>query len=103
MLDCAAHRFFSHAVLADRDLYEAFCRAAASWLDDFALFMALKQYHNFAVWSRWKPAIRWREPAALKAWRERLAEPIAVEKFQQFVFLGRGASCGNTATAAESA
>jgi 4-alpha-glucanotransferase len=65
---------------------EAFCRANQHWLDDFALFTALKAQHNGATWTRWEPAARDREPAALEKWGERLAAPIAAQKFLQFVF-----------------
>jgi 4-alpha-glucanotransferase len=86
LLESAAQRFLERAASADRERFDSFCQANAGWLDDFALFMALKQYHNLSVWSRWDPSIRWREPAALSSWRERLAQPIAVQKFQQFAF-----------------
>lgn len=86
LLESAARRFFESASPDDRLRFNTFCQANAGWLDDFALFMALKQHHNFSVWSRWDPAIRWREPAALTLWRQKLAEPVAVQKFQQFAF-----------------
>ena len=86
LLESAARRFFHRAEPRDREQFDAFCRVNTHWLDDFALFMALKQYHDYAVWSRWDPGIRWREPAAMANWRQRLAEAIAVQKFQQFAF-----------------
>ena len=33
--------------------YGQFCEKEADWLDDFALFMALKEAHNGAQWSEW--------------------------------------------------
>jgi 4-alpha-glucanotransferase len=89
LLESAARRFFRVAEPADRERFEVFCQAYAGWLDDFALFMALKQCNNGAVWSHWDRDIRWREPQALAKWRERLAEPIAVQKFQQFAFFSQ--------------
>jgi 4-alpha-glucanotransferase len=89
LLESAARQFFQGAAPSDRARFEAFCSANAQWLDDFALFMALKQHHNFAVWSRWEPAIRWREPAALASWSEKLADQIAVQRFQQFAFFAQ--------------
>jgi 4-alpha-glucanotransferase len=86
LLESAARNFFRTAASEHRHRFDAFCGANAPWLDDFALFMALKGHHNFAVWSRWDPAIRSREPAALASWREKLADAIAVQKFQQFAF-----------------
>jgi 4-alpha-glucanotransferase len=89
LLESAARRFFAKGSSGDRQRFDSFCQANAGWLDDFALFMALKQYHNGAVWSHWDPSIRWREPAALASWREKLAESIAVQKFQQFAFFSQ--------------
>ena len=58
LLESAARQFFQSAAPSDRALFEAFCSANAPWLEDFALFMALKQHHDFAVWSRWEPGNR---------------------------------------------
>jgi len=89
LLESAARQFFKGAKPADRERFDAFCRANAGWLDDFALFMALQQHHQDAVWSHWDASIRWRKPAALASWREKLAEPVAVQKFQQFAFFSQ--------------
>ncbi len=66
--------------------FEAFSEANQHWLNDFALFAALKQHHNLVAWTQWEPGARDRDPAALAKWRERLAAPIAAQKFLQFVF-----------------
>jgi len=64
--------------------YRALCQG---WLPDFALFMALKAAHGGeAVWSRWEPEIGARQPAALAAWRSRLADEIAFVEFTQYMF-----------------
>ena len=86
LLEFAASRFFENVSAADRERFDAFCSENAGWLDDFALFMALKQHNSGAVWSRWESSIRWRKPAAMAAWREKLRQPVAVQKFQQFAF-----------------
>jgi len=60
---------------------------SAGWLPDFALFMAAKAAHGGeAVWSRWDPGIAARKPAAMAAWRARLADEIAFVEFTQFLF-----------------
>ncbi|MBI3242045.1 MAG: 4-alpha-glucanotransferase [Chloroflexi bacterium] len=66
--------------------FEAFCRAQASWLDDFALFMALKESQNGAVWSTWTPDLVSRQPRALAAARESLAEAVESQRLRQFLF-----------------
>jgi 4-alpha-glucanotransferase len=66
--------------------FREFCEANQHWLDDFALFMALKEHHHFVEWTRWEPGARDRDPKALAKCREQLAKPIAAQKFLQFVF-----------------
>jgi 4-alpha-glucanotransferase len=74
------------AMASDRSGFDAFCEANRHWLDDFALFMALKQQHQMASWTQWEPGARDRDPKALARWREQLAGPIAAQKFLQFAF-----------------
>ncbi len=42
-----------------------------AWLDDFALFMALKDQHHMESWEHWEPELRRREPGALEESFER--------------------------------
>lgn len=69
-----------HAVFA------AYTVANSSWLDDFALFAALKSEYKDGVWTSWPRDIRFRKPSAVRAARERLASEIRYHKFVQFVF-----------------
>jgi len=69
-----------------RSGFEEFCETNAHWLDDFALFMALKEAHHGVAWTQWEPAARDRDPKALAKWREQLTAPIASQKFLQFAF-----------------
>jgi len=78
--------FQRQATPAQRDAFHQFCQANAFWLDDYALFMALKRHHGGGVWSQWKPEIATRQPAAVQRWSERLREEIEREKYQQFLF-----------------
>ena len=89
LLESAGRRFFARASSGDQKRFDSFCQANAGWLDDFALFMALKRQHGGTPWTHWEPSIRWREPAALATWREELAQPIAIQKFQQFAFFSQ--------------
>lgn len=62
-----------------------FRKAQASWLDDFALFSALKDQRG-GVWTEWEPALRDRQPEALAHARIELAQQIDYHAFCQFVF-----------------
>jgi 4-alpha-glucanotransferase len=84
LLVSAAQRFFASA--GDRSAYDAFCSTHAAWLDDFALFMAVKHCHGGGTWTLWDGGIRSRDPVAMAAWRNRLAREIEVQKFLQFTF-----------------
>ncbi|HEX5230075.1 MAG TPA: 4-alpha-glucanotransferase [Bryobacteraceae bacterium] len=66
--------------------FRDFCEANRRWLDDFALFMALKEAHQGVGWTRWEAGARDRDPKALQEWRERLAPAIETYKFLQFAF-----------------
>src|SRR5438128_10069577 len=48
-----------------REPFDAFYREEMSWLDDFALFMALKNAHGGKSWQDWPPPLLRREPRAL--------------------------------------
>ncbi|MGA2880371.1 MAG: 4-alpha-glucanotransferase [Bryobacteraceae bacterium] len=66
--------------------FDDFCRGKQHWLDDFALFTALKAEHQGAGWTHWETGARDRDPKLLARWREQLAGPIAAQKFLQFAF-----------------
>jgi 4-alpha-glucanotransferase len=69
-----------------RDAFEKFSLHSAGWLDDYALFRALKDAHGGVAWNEWEPTLRSREPAALKQAREQFHEEIEAQKFYQFLF-----------------
>jgi len=66
--------------------YENFVNANGHWLDDYALFIGLKERFSGAPWNEWPREIRDRTQPALNEWTERLAEKIKQEKFNQFLF-----------------
>jgi len=61
--------------------FRAFADAHASWLDDYALFMALKDAHGGAAWTTWERGAAFRDPAALARWREQLAHGEMITQF----------------------
>ncbi len=59
----------------------------SEWLPDYALFMALKRYFDMRAWTQWPDDdIRLRKPAAIKKYREELAEDIKLFTYIQFLF-----------------
>ena len=68
------------------DAYAAFVAAAAGWLPDYTLFMALKQHFQGLPWNQWQPAVSQRRPEAINHYRQLLAGEIEYQTFLQFVF-----------------
>lgn len=69
--------------------YANFEAANAHWLDDYALFTALKESFSGAPWNEWPVEIRDRWQQAIDYWTQRLAERIKREKFHQFLFFSQ--------------
>ena len=65
---------------------EDFCRENSSWLSDFALFMALKDRFGGKPWYQWDEKLKFRNPAAIEAARQELAEEIRFFCFVQYLF-----------------
>jgi 4-alpha-glucanotransferase len=70
----------------DQSAFLKFCENESVWLEDFALFLALRQKFNLQSWNHWPEAYKNRDVEVLNAAREELAEAIAVNKFSQFIF-----------------
>jgi len=68
-----------------QDDFRAFCDMHSSWLDDFALFSALKTHFEGRVWSAWPEELRDRQPEALKDADRRLVALVEKEKFLQYL------------------
>jgi 4-alpha-glucanotransferase len=82
----AAQLYFADASHSDRSAFERFCADSSSWLDDYALFMAVKDAHQGIIFTSWEPAIRRRDPSAVSDWWKRLAPEIQAFKYWQFEF-----------------
>ncbi|MCM8710061.1 4-alpha-glucanotransferase [Clostridium sp. SYSU_GA19001] len=66
--------------------FYSFVNENAYWLEDYALYMAVKNSFSGVSWSEWEEDIRLRRPSALKKYKNKLADEIDFYKFQQFVF-----------------
>lgn len=71
----------------DAEAVAAFTEKNASWLSDYALFMALKRHFGMKPWQEWPDeAVRLHEPAALARYRELLREDVELFTYIQFLF-----------------
>lgn len=98
VVDYAAAEAFKNTLLRkafdnfDRgpgDLHKSlkeFSERSAFWLDDYALFCALKAAHGSAGWIKWDRELAGRRTAALENARSELGDEIQAQKFYQFLF-----------------
>jgi 4-alpha-glucanotransferase len=82
----AATNFSADANTFRREEFTRFCQEQADWLDDYALFAALRQHFHGKSWQQWPEPLRQHDPAALTEWRTRLAATIAAEQYRQHNF-----------------
>jgi len=71
---------------ADTAGFEAFCTENAPWLDDYALFSAIKEAFGGEPWERWPAGLRLREPRALRDFASRAEDRMGRHKFGQYLF-----------------
>jgi 4-alpha-glucanotransferase len=88
LLRKAWDRFTHSAEAWQREAFDEFCddERTAAWLDDWAIFMAIKVRSGGVAWTEWQKPLRDREPGALEEARVELADEIAFQRFAQFIF-----------------
>ncbi len=86
VLERAEKRFETAAPAALKEAFEEFQKAQAFWLDDFALFMAIKENQHGVGWENWEPEFRMRQPEALAAFQSANGGAIRRQKLRQFLF-----------------
>ncbi|MBP0044105.1 MAG: 4-alpha-glucanotransferase [Roseofilum sp. SBFL] len=75
-----------------QEAFETFCQEKASWLEDYVLYMSLKDDREGKPWYEWDEALINREKSALEASQERLQERIFYHQFTQFKFFQQWAA-----------
>ena len=68
-----------------KDFHE-FTVSNKKWLEDYALFMALKEHFGQKPWYQWEKPLKMRKEAALKPFHSLLSEQIEFHKFIQYLF-----------------
>lgn len=84
-----AFRNFTRKLKDDAALrrdYEGFEGFAATWLDDWAFFAALKDEYKGEPWNTWATGLAQREPTAVETARQSFAERVEAHRFAQYVF-----------------
>ncbi|OOG21440.1 4-alpha-glucanotransferase [Thioalkalivibrio denitrificans] len=99
LLRLARQGFLAVAGDADREDYHDFVQQHGHWLEDYALYLALKQEHRGRPWWEWEPDLRDRHTGALKRVRNRLHEVLQQYRFDQYVFYRQWAELRDAALA----
>ena len=68
------------------DDYVQFCKTEAEWLDEYALFMALKDANDGVAWFEWDEDLKKRKPEAIEAAKKEYADDIDFYKMLQYLF-----------------
>lgn len=82
----AAQRFKNAIDQETREAFETFREASRDWLEDYSLFMALKEANDGQSWTQWDEAIAHRNPDALDKARLELAAEVFFHEYMQFEF-----------------
>ena len=80
-------RAFSRFIADPPEYYSGFCTENAAWLEDYALFMALKDKNDGEPWYEWEPGAMRRSPEAVAEYRVKLREEIEFHRVLQFLFM----------------
>lgn len=67
--------------------FTGFCEENAYWLEDYSLYMAVKDANGGKSWIEWEEGLRNRQPEALEQAREELKDDVAFYRFQQYEFM----------------
>src|SRR5579872_1921486 len=66
--------------------FEAYCSENAQWLDDFALYMAIKDDNQLRPWWEWESGLKMRQPEAIEEAKHHLAGGVRFHQFLQWTF-----------------
>ena len=80
------HKAYERSNVANDWGFQEFCKANFWWLDDYALFMSVKDYFGGASWTAWPQDIRMHYGPALDYYREKLYFEVEFQKYLQYKF-----------------
>ncbi|MGB8510048.1 MAG: 4-alpha-glucanotransferase, partial [Pyrinomonadaceae bacterium] len=86
LLKKAFENFKRGVVSSLRDGFEAFNTESAAWLEDYALYRAMKDLRGGVAWNKWEAPVVRRDADALALARQSLGDEIEAQKFYQFLF-----------------
>ena len=76
----------AHSRFAETGEYRDFVRDNGVWLEDYALFMAIKEHFHGRSWQNWSVSLLMRLPSVMEAYRQELTDSIRFQYFLQYEF-----------------
>jgi 4-alpha-glucanotransferase len=86
LLRLSFENFKANAGSTQKAELAAFIEANHSWLDDYALFAALKDHYGGASWNTWEQDIATHQPAAIERYNLALNDLVGFHQYAQFLF-----------------
>ncbi len=86
ILQKAYKGYIKKTTKVERKKFDNFCNTHKTWLNDYALFMAIKNENQGAAWTKWQPELATQQPEALAEMEKKLSEEIEIQKFMQYIF-----------------
>lgn len=86
LLNRAFANFQRNGSADQQKAFRRFCKEQTGWLDDFALYMALKESHGWRPWYEWERELVMREDRAMAYARKDLNDQIENQKYRQWQF-----------------
>ena len=80
------HKAYERSHIGENEAFHAFCRENSWWLDDYALFMALKTFFGGVSFRQWPEDIRMHWGFALDYYNRELYFDVEFQKYLQFQF-----------------
>ena len=80
------HKAYERSDISNNDAFQHFCKDNFWWLDDYALFIAVKEFFDGASWQQWPEDIRMHYDFAVNYYREKLYFDVEFHKYLQFKF-----------------
>lgn len=78
---------FSRFIADPPEYYSGFCTENSAWLENYALFMALKDKNGGEPWYEWESGAMHRSPEAVAEYRVKLRDEIEFHRVLQFLFM----------------
>ncbi len=80
---------YERSEIAKQPEFQAFCEKESVWLNDYAMFMAIKESYDGKSFVEWDDDIRLRQPEAMERYAEELKDSIEYQKYMQYEFFNQ--------------